>query len=85
MLFYILVSFMAAMVSVFYIRRYFRKHAQSYAEDAPQRFHHGAIPRLGGAGIFLGLLLGLVVALVLDGMEASGKPKREAVWQPAEH
>ncbi len=58
MLFYILVSFMAAMVSVFYIRRYFRKHAQSYAEDAPQRFHHGAIPRLGGAGIFLGWLLG---------------------------
>ena len=52
MLFYILVSFMAAMVSVFYIRRYFRKHAQSYAEDAPQRFHHGAIRRLGGAGIF---------------------------------
>lgn len=70
---------MAAMVSVFYIRRYFRKHAQSYAEDAPQRFHHDAIPRLGGAGIFLGWLLGLVVALVLDGMEASGKPKREAV------
>lgn len=67
MLLYILVSFLAAIVSVFFIRRYFRKHAQSYAEDAPQRFHHGAIPRLGGTGIFLGWLLGLVVALVLDG------------------
>jgi UDP-GlcNAc:undecaprenyl-phosphate/decaprenyl-phosphate GlcNAc-1-phosphate transferase len=66
MLTYSLVSFLVALISVFLIRRYFRKHALDYSADAPQRFHHGATPRLGGMGIFLGWMLGLFVAILLD-------------------
>ena len=66
MLRYTLVSFIVSLLSVFFIRRYFRRHAQRYSHDAPQRFHHGAIPRLAGPGIFLGWVSGLVLAVVID-------------------
>ncbi len=73
MLWYSLISFVVALFSVFFIRRGFRLHAKRYAEDAPQRFHHGAVPRLGGPGIFLGWLGGLVVALLIDrGLTSQG-------------
>lgn len=66
MLWYALAGFLVALVSVFLTRRYFRLHAQRYAEDAPQRFHHGAVPRLGGLGIFIGWLCGILLASVFD-------------------
>ena len=66
MLWYALASFLVALLSVFFIRRYFRRHAQRYAQDAPQRFHHGAVPRLGGLGIFLGWLCGITLASFVD-------------------
>lgn len=66
MLIYFLVSFVVALISVFLIRRYFRRHALNYSSDAVQRFHHGATPRLGGMGIFIGWMLGLFVAFFLD-------------------
>jgi len=66
MLWYSLASFLVALVSVFLLRRCFRIHAQRYANDAPQRFHHGAVPRLGGLGIFLGWLCGVILAVWFD-------------------
>lgn len=66
MLWYSLISFVVALVSVFFIRRSFRRHAQPYAEDAPQRFHHGAVPRLGGPGICLGWAAGVCLAAWAD-------------------
>ena len=66
MVWYSLISFLVALVSVFFIRRLFIRHAQRYAEDAPQRFHHGAVSRLGGPGIYLGWLAGLLLALSVD-------------------
>lgn len=66
MLWYSLISFLVAILSVFFIRRYFRLHAQRYPEDAPQRFHHGAVPRLGRPGIFMGWIAGVLVAVFFD-------------------
>ena len=76
MLWYILVSFLLSVVSVFMIRRLFRRHGENYAVDAPQRFHHGAIPRLGGPGICLGWLAGLMLALIVD----NGLGRMHGVW-----
>lgn len=58
-------SFLVSLVAVFYVRRWFRRHADAYAADKPQRFHRGAVPRLGGVGMLLGWLAGLTVAAVL--------------------
>ena len=66
MLWIAVVSFIVSLVSVFYTRRFFRQHAERYAADAPQRFHAGAVPRLGGPGMFLGWLTGLLLALWID-------------------
>ena len=66
MLWYSLISFVVALLSVFFIRRHFRLHAKRYSEDAPQRFHKGAVPRLGGAGIFVGWVAGVLVAVLFD-------------------
>lgn len=76
MLWYALISFLVSLVSVFLIRRWFRRHAESYAQDAPQRFHHGATPRLGGPGIYLGWLAGIVLALMMD----SGFSQTPNIW-----
>lgn len=50
------------------VRRWFRRHAENYAIDAPQRFHRGAVPRLGGVGMVLGWLAGLTAAVLLPRM-----------------
>lgn len=53
------------MVAVLFVRRWFRRHAHNYSADMPQRFHQGAVPRLGGVGMLLGWLAGLTVLAVL--------------------
>ncbi len=58
-------SFMVSLVAVLFVRRWFRRHAHNYRADMPQRFHHGAVPRLGGVGMWLGWLVGLTAAAVL--------------------
>ena len=37
-----------------------RQHAKRYAQDMPQRFHKGNIPRLGGAGMLVALSAGWI-------------------------
>ena len=49
------IAFCVAAVAVLLVMRRARRHAARYASDLPQRFHCGDVPRLGGAGIFLGL------------------------------
>jgi UDP-N-acetylmuramyl pentapeptide phosphotransferase/UDP-N-acetylglucosamine-1-phosphate transferase len=58
-------SFLVSMVAVLFVRRWFRRHALNYSADMPQRFHKGAVPRLGGVGMLLGWLVGLTVLAVL--------------------
>ena len=77
MLWYSLISFTVALLSVFFIRRYFRLLAHGYAEDAPQRFHHGAVSRLGGPGILLGWVVGILCAVTVD----QGLAKAPDLWQ----
>ncbi len=59
------ISFVVSFIAVRFVRRWFRRHAQNYVHDAPQRFHHGAVPRLGGLGMVAGWLAGLVAAFAL--------------------
>lgn len=51
----IVISFVFSALAVMVFMRRARKHARRYAADMPQRFHRGHIPRLGGAGVFLGM------------------------------
>ncbi len=65
MLFLAFLSFVVSWVAVRLVRRWFRRHAENYASDAPQRFHRGAVPRLGGMGMVMGWLAGLTAAVLL--------------------
>jgi UDP-N-acetylmuramyl pentapeptide phosphotransferase/UDP-N-acetylglucosamine-1-phosphate transferase len=47
-------SFLISAVTVLIFMRRARRHARRYAADMPQRFHKGHVPRLGGAGVFMG-------------------------------
>ena len=51
----LVLSFFIAAVAVLVFMRRARRHARRYAADMPQRFHKGHVPRLGGAGIFMGM------------------------------
>ncbi len=51
----IVISFLVAAIAVLAFMRRARRHARRYAADMPQRFHKGHVPRLGGAGIFIGM------------------------------
>jgi UDP-N-acetylmuramyl pentapeptide phosphotransferase/UDP-N-acetylglucosamine-1-phosphate transferase len=51
----IVISFVFSALAVMVFMRRARKHARRYAADMPQRFHKGHVPRLGGAGVFLGM------------------------------
>lgn len=55
MLALIVISFLVSAVTVLAFMRRARRHARRYGADMPQRFHKGHVPRLGGAGIFLGM------------------------------
>ena len=59
-------SFFVSLVAVLLVRRWFRKHAHNYAPDMPQRFHRGAVPRLGGLGMLAGWLVGLTAAALVQ-------------------
>ena len=50
----IVISFLVSAIAVLVFMRRARRHARRYGADMPQRFHKGHVPRLGGAGIFIG-------------------------------
>ncbi|MDM0011099.1 glycosyltransferase [Variovorax sp. J22P168] len=58
----IVISFLLSAVAVQLFMRRARRHARRYAADMPQRFHKGHVPRLGGAGIFIGMGIAWLVA-----------------------
>ena len=51
----IVISFLASAIAVLVFMRRARRHARRYGTDMPQRFHKGHVPRLGGAGILIGV------------------------------
>ncbi|MFM9427922.1 UDP-N-acetylmuramyl pentapeptide phosphotransferase/UDP-N-acetylglucosamine-1-phosphate transferase [Variovorax sp. GrIS 2.14] len=58
----IVISFLVSAFAVQVFMRRARRHARLYAADMPQRFHKGHVPRLGGAGIMLGMGTAWLVA-----------------------
>ncbi|CAN5769933.1 glycosyltransferase [soil metagenome] len=58
----IVISFLVSAFAVQVFMRRARRHARLYAADMPQRFHKGHVPRLGGAGIMLGMGVAWLVA-----------------------
>ncbi len=58
----IVVSFFLSALAVQVFMRRARRHARRYAADMPQRFHKGHVPRLGGAGILIGMGVAWLVA-----------------------
>ncbi len=53
-----LISAAMAMLTALLFIRWAREHAHQYDLDKPQRFHIGAVPRVGGLAIMLGLFAG---------------------------
>ncbi|MDO8457263.1 MAG: glycosyltransferase [Burkholderiaceae bacterium] len=53
-----LISAAISMLVALLFIRWAGEHAQQYEDDKPQRFHIGAVPRLGGLAIMLGLFAG---------------------------
>ncbi|MGC3987891.1 MAG: glycosyltransferase [Pseudorhodoferax sp.] len=56
MVFLVVFSFLISAFAAYIVIRLARRHARQYAHDMPQRFHRGHVPRIGGAGIFFGLV-----------------------------
>lgn len=57
MVFLVVLSFFLSATAAFVVIRLARRHARRYAHDLPQRFHVGHVPRIGGVGIFFGLVV----------------------------
>lgn len=53
-----LISAAVSMLVALLFIRWAGEHAHHYDDDKPQRFHTGAVPRLGGLAIMLGLFAG---------------------------
>ena len=60
----IVFSFIASLLMAVIFIRKVRGHTQHYDHAKPQRFHSGDVPRLGGAGIFVGVTTGWVAAVL---------------------
>lgn len=62
MIFLTVIAFFIALVVSAVLIRWARSHAEHYEDDKPQRFHAGAVPRLGGLGVLIGMLGAWAVA-----------------------
>ena len=65
----LLCSFLVSLLFGFWAVKYAHIHAPSaldFDTQGIQKFHQLAVPRIGGAGIFLGILLGFIVRYLQD-------------------
>ena len=67
-----LLAFVVSLVATLWVRRLFRRRAARYADDAPQRFHWGETPRLGGLGLLAGWAIGLAALPLLQRAHMAG-------------
>ena len=56
-------AFLLSLFGTLWVRRLFFRVGHGYASDAPQRFHLGHVPRLGGLGLVLGWAAALAALL----------------------
>ena len=71
-----LIAFMVSLVATLWVRRLFRRQACRYAADAPQRFHFGDTPRMGGLGMLAGWALALAALPLLQALHLAGNIDR---------
>ncbi len=67
-----LLAFVLSLVATLWVRRLFQRWARGYDLDAPQRFHAGDTPRMGGMGMLLGWTLALAALPLLQGIGMAG-------------
>lgn len=66
MLFLLILCCGSAFVATAWLVRYAREHAHRYDSEAPQRFHVGHVPRLGGAAMLIACSVGWVWMVISD-------------------
>jgi UDP-N-acetylmuramyl pentapeptide phosphotransferase/UDP-N-acetylglucosamine-1-phosphate transferase len=73
-----LVAFAASVVVNLLVMRVAKRHLRALDHDlsGPQKFHHKAVPRIGGMGI----LLGVAAGLLLFGLAPSQDDRADDVW-----
>ncbi len=73
-----LLAFVVSLVATLWVRRVFTRHAGAcaYADDAPQRFHFGDTPRMGGLGMLAGWALALAALPLLQALHLAGNIDR---------
>lgn len=67
-----LLAFVLALVVTLWLRRLFHRRATPYADDAPQRFHWGETPRMGGLGVLAGWTLALAALPLMQQAQMAG-------------
>lgn len=67
-----LLAFVLSLVLTLGVRRFFVRHRLSYGQDAPQRFHVGHVPRMGGLGLLASWALALLALPLLQSAEMGG-------------
>ncbi|GAB4088958.1 glycosyltransferase family 4 protein [Hydrogenophaga soli] len=68
MVFLTVIAFVGAFLSGVWIVRSAKGHARLYRHDMPQRFHAGAVPRVGGIALGVGLVTAWSVGVAVDGV-----------------
>ncbi len=66
MILLVTVAFVVSFLVGVWIIRSARAHAHQYRHDMPQRFHAGAVPRIGGVALCAGTVGGWLVAVGID-------------------
>lgn len=62
-----LLAFVFSFIGSVWVLRMRHRHAAAYGTDLPQRFHQGAVPRLGGVAIAGAMALAWLLGTALDG------------------
>ncbi len=71
-----LLSFAVSLVTTLWVRRVFQRQGSPYAADAPQRFHVGETPRVGGLGMLVGWVAALTALPLLQWAHMAGNIDR---------
>ena len=77
-----LVAFAVSVVVNLLVLRVAKKHPHALDHDfsGPQKFHHKAVPRVGGVGILLGIAAGLLVFGLVPFQDAPTDEIRQIGW-----
>ena len=75
-----LLAFVVSLVATLWVRRLFQRQCAPYADDAPQRFHFGETPRMGGLGMLIGWAV--LIPSFFAGIEAAVIMLRRSVGSP---